>query len=136
MSFSNSLGISSVFLAFRTWRHSLFSGTSASRTKTLAVTIVSVSVGVVILGGLAKYFKRRKYSPGTRVWKRRTKPNVPLTINSLDADFSSSRRSTSPNTGSLHRQGSTVSNLSVQDPPVKLTPQQLGVMGECDPLFA
>ncbi|KAI5743162.1 hypothetical protein M8J77_015188 [Diaphorina citri] len=73
---------------------------------------------------------------GTRVWKRRTKPNVPLTINSLDADFSSSRRSTSPNTGSLHRQGSTVSNLSVQDPPVKLTPQQLGVMGECDPLFA
>ncbi|KAL1457917.1 hypothetical protein WDU94_008097 [Cyamophila willieti] len=135
MSFSNSLGISSVFLAFRTWRHSLLSGTSTSRNKTLAVTLVTVTVGVAILGGLAKYFRRRKYSPGTRVWKRRTKPNAPLTINSLDADYSGSRRSTSPNIGGgLHRQGSTISSLSVHqgDPPAKLTPQQLGVMGESD----
>lgn len=82
MSFSNSLGISSVFLAFRTWRQSLFGGTSVSTST--KVVVVSVSVGAILLGFLARHFKRRKSPVGNRVWKRRTKPN-PLTVTSLDA---------------------------------------------------
>ncbi|XP_067002167.1 mitoguardin-like [Anabrus simplex] len=112
------------------------------------VTIISVSVGVVLIGFLARYFRRRRriVHPGNlRRLEKRTKGTLyGMKSPNGDAQGQVGRRSASPSIRSFHRQASIVSDrMSVAsgsissglpvmsgEPGASLTPQQLGLMGE------
>ncbi|XP_063241749.1 mitoguardin [Bacillus rossius redtenbacheri] len=106
------------------------------------VTVVSVTLGVALLGFLARYLRRKRRIVNPSRDTTRKHGTSGIRSPASDAASQASRRSASPSVRSLHRQASLLSerlaslgaaqgggDFVVADVGAHLTPQQLGVMG-------
>ncbi|KDR15189.1 hypothetical protein L798_10962 [Zootermopsis nevadensis] len=105
------------------------------------VTVLSVTIGVVLIGLLARYLRRKRRTVYPGLFRRNGK-RLAASSQGARSPNGDVRRSTSPGTRSLHRQGSVLSTVSgvggASVGPMAagdagsqhLTPQQFGILGE------
>jgi hypothetical protein len=117
------------------------------------VTVLSVTIGVALIGLLARYLRRRRRAVNPEIFRRDEKRGAvssqgPRSPNGdVLSQTGGGRRSVSPGVRSLHRQGSILSSdrlsaasgagglaplgmiATIEPGTPRLTPQQLGVMG-------